>query len=50
LQYNLEDKDSPKCWIVGQGLEDIHFIWIYDSAIDLVEQIHQDESVETDSV
>jgi len=50
LQYNLKGQNSPKCWIVAQGLEDIHFVGIYDSAIDLVEQIHQDESVETDSV
>jgi len=50
LDNELEDHDSPEGWVVEQGLENIQLLGINDSAIDLIEQIHQDESMENNSV
>ena len=50
MDSELKDHDSPEGWVVEQGLENIELVGLNDSAIDLIEQIHQDKSMENDSI
>ena len=50
LEGEFANHNEPEQWVVEQGFEDIHLVCIHYSCVDLVEQIHQNESVEYHSV
>ena len=50
LHKHLKAKDHKEHWVVEKSCENIDFLSINYSAIDLVEHVHQDESVEHDCV
>lgn len=50
LNEELEGHDEPESRIVEKGGEDVDFTGVNDSAVDLVEQVHEDEGVEADGV
>jgi len=50
LQGKLKKEDEPKCWVNKQSLEDIDLIAINDSAVDLIEHVHQDIGMEADGI
>lgn len=50
MDCDLEGQDKPEEAVVEQGPEDVDVIGIDNSGVDLVEQVHQDESVEADGV
>ena len=50
LNEKLECKDNKEGWIVEERGEHVNLVGIHNSAVDLVEQVHQDETVEADSI
>ena len=50
MNNELKCHDHPEDWVVEDGKEHINLTGINHSAVDLVEQVHQDKGVEDDSV
>lgn len=50
LQAHLEQEDQPEEVVVEQSSERVEVLLVNDSAVDLVEQVHDHESVEDESV
>lgn len=50
LDEDLEANNSPEDWVVKQSLEHIDFFGFDNSAVDHIEQVHEYESVEANSV
>ena len=46
LEGNLSDEDNQEPLVVEEASKDVHFIPSKLSAVDLVEKIHEDQSVE----
>ena len=50
LYSKLKNEDKPKCWVIKQSPKDIDVVGINDSAVDLIEHVHQDIGMEADGV
>jgi len=50
LDTKLEGRDEPEDLVVEKCLKHVDLVLVDDSAVDLVEKIHQDEGVEQDRV
>lgn len=50
LQDHLEYEDYPEVKVIEEGLEYIDFILVNNSAVDLVEHLHQHIGMEHDRV
>ena len=50
LHSHFNTGDEPEEWIVEQGLENVFLVWINNSTVDLIEQIHQDVRMEVQSI